>query len=302
MGVMGVEVGRTAMGREIHIACNLCGSTQLTPLYRPKRSPGPIVRCNVCGLVYVSPRECLDHVVSEARPLDVSPELRVSADVRALEDRWENVLIQAYLRERCQKTANAHALLAAIERFVPIGKILDFGAGPGLFLAAAKERGWQAYLRSDTFPEAHFDVVTALQVLEHLTDPLGTLCELHHVIRPGGMVAVEVPNISNAWVDLLGRRHRHFVEDHLFFFSPATLRCLLEKAGFVVVKQGYSVRRISVRACLEQLGRYVNSEGSCGKRVPVVDYLARRLPFATATLSLNLGDIIYAFAVKQVGT
>ena len=302
------------------VACNLCGGSNVVPLYRPKRSPGPVVRCTDCGLVYVSPRERHDHIVAEARPLDVPADLRVSKDLRILDRRWEKPLIEDYLKEYPSKMANAHRMLAEIEQVVPKGRLLDFGTGPGLFLAAAKERGWQTYgleplvgfaifargyfglevtndfLRDDTYPEGWFDVVTALQVVEHLTNPLEELRRLYRLVRKGGLLVIELPNIANIWVRILGARHRHFVEDHLYFFSPATLRQMLTTAGFQVVKEGYSTRTISLRSCLLQLARNLEAGQDAG--LARAHNLVDHLPLDRASVKLNLGDIIYAFALK----
>ncbi len=38
------------------IPCEICGSIKGQVLYRPKHAPGPVVRCESCGLVYISPR------------------------------------------------------------------------------------------------------------------------------------------------------------------------------------------------------------------------------------------------------
>jgi 2-polyprenyl-3-methyl-5-hydroxy-6-metoxy-1,4-benzoquinol methylase len=267
--------------------------------------------------VYVSPRERLSSIVAEVRPWqDEPPEVRSSSDLATLKHRWEGPLVEEYLRELPQKMANNHNLLAAVERFVPGGKLMDLGCGPGLLLAAAKERGWQVHgveplvgfavfgrsyfgvditnglLDDASFPNDCYDVVTAIQVLEHLPDPLATLRSLYDVIRPGGLIVVETPSISNIWVTLLRSKHRHFVEDHLYFFSPETLSRLVAAAGFSIAHQGSTTRLISLRSLIRQILRNVGVNPRLGER------LLCSLPGMGATLSVNLGDIIYTFAVK----
>lgn len=44
------------------------------------------------------------------------------------------------------------------------------------------------------FPDNHFDQVLALDVLEHLADPLGAAREAHRILRPGGELRVRVPH------------------------------------------------------------------------------------------------------------
>ncbi len=300
--------------------CPLCGSGDSRRLFRPKRSPGPVVRCQNCDFVYVGPILRTDHIVAEAQMLESVPdELRSTADLALLEGRWEKALIDGYMREYPQKMQNANELLATIERFVPKGNILDFGAGPGLFLEAARERGWRPYgleplvgfaifargnfglpvvndlLRDGVFPEGRFDAITAIQVLEHVTDPLSELSKLRRLLRSGGVLAVEVPNVASPWVRLLGAKHRHFVEDHLNFFGPRTLRHFLELGGLTVVQEGFSTRQISVRSVFSQLLRQIGTRrGPFG----ALEELISGTGLGRTTVALNLGDIVYAIASK----
>ena len=115
------------------------------------------------------------------------------------------------------------------------------------------------------------DLVVAAHVLEHLSDPLAALQDLRRAVADGGILYAEVPldrfatapaHASSAYAGYLrhlvglrpafvaadlatgiARQHRHRVplagivkqSEHLTYFSPRSLRTLVEAAGFAVV-------------------------------------------------------------------
>lgn len=87
-----------------------------------------------------------------------------------------------------------------------------------------------------------FDLILALDVLEHLVDPWTVLTRLTGCLSPGGSVIVSVPNISKITValPLLLRSQFRYTEDgildrtHLRFFTPETAVGLMNDAGLVV--------------------------------------------------------------------
>ena len=90
-------------------------------------------------------------------------------------------------------------------------------------------------LRSASFEARSFDFVHMSHVLEHVTEPLATLREVARLLRPGGRVYIETPNI-----DSLGFRWaREYwfpleVPRHLWLFSPRTLTRAVTSAGLSV--------------------------------------------------------------------
>ncbi len=130
--------------------------------------------------------------------------------------------------------------------------ILDVGCGDGTFLRAAREKGWQvagtelrgALPGSPEIPvwpsllgiEKRFDCVTAWHVFEHLTDPLESAREMKRLLAPGGALLLAVPDSGGWQARLSGRFWFHLdVPRHLFHFDLASLRRLLDGAGFEVV-------------------------------------------------------------------
>ena len=84
------------------------------------------------------------------------------------------------------------------------------------------------------FPDRSFDIVTALDVIEHLDDDLVALRELKRTMRQGGLLIISVPAypaIWSYWDDILGHRRRYTV---------SAMRQVVEKAGLRVRRVSYS--------------------------------------------------------------
>jgi len=86
------------------------------------------------------------------------------------------------------------------------------------------------------FPDATFDRVLFLDVLEHLVDRDRALEEVYRVLRPGGTLLLSVPNANTGWK----RRFRAAGipsladRDHKVEFTPEDLRGQLARLGFVL--------------------------------------------------------------------
>lgn len=142
-----------------------------------------------------------------------------------------------------------------------IPRLLDVGAGIGVFPAAMKAAGWEVFavepdprtakhLREAAGVEAHtvriesldrgtvgrFDAITFNKVLEHVEDPVGMLAAARALLAPGGFVYVEVPDAEAAAPHGPGREE-FFIEHH-HVFSPASLRGLAEHTGLACVEVG----------------------------------------------------------------
>jgi SAM-dependent methyltransferase len=203
------------------------------------------VRCLICGLVYVSPRE-------RAGPVsDYEGEAYGFA--------------RSHLADLCVD-GRPHPVRVLDElEGVPPGRLLDVGCATGDLLLAACERGWEAVgvevspyaaavarrrglqvlvgtLASAPLPAASFDAVTLLDVVEHLEDPLAALRAIHRALRPGGLVVVETPNWGSIYRVLLRGRWAAFQPRlHLLYFDEPSLRRALEASGFQTVRAGTEI-------------------------------------------------------------
>jgi ubiquinone/menaquinone biosynthesis C-methylase UbiE len=78
---------------------------------------------------------------------------------------------------------------------------------------------------------ARFDVVTAIEVLEHVIDPVAVLKEIRRLLKPGGVVFLTTGNARPYRGRLLSWPYV-LPDIHVSFFEPATLERALTIAGF----------------------------------------------------------------------
>jgi SAM-dependent methyltransferase len=94
------------------------------------------------------------------------------------------------------------------------------------------------------FPSRYFDRVVIWHVLEHLVDPRETLQEVRRILKPGGRVAIAVPNFSSLQARWAKGDWFHLdLPRHLHHFSMGGLRTLVESCGFRFLE----VRHLSIR-------------------------------------------------------
>jgi len=139
------------------------------------------------------------------------------------------------------------------------GDLLDVGCGTGNFLAASREKGFRVsgteldrsaagFAREKLslenifplsiidfvaqYPAAKYDVVTFFEVLEHQADPAAFLNSVVSCLRPGGYIALSVPN-RDRW--LTGPDVFDYPPNHFLRWNEAALRNVLERLGFQIV-------------------------------------------------------------------
>jgi 2-polyprenyl-3-methyl-5-hydroxy-6-metoxy-1,4-benzoquinol methylase len=141
------------------------------------------------------------------------------------------------------------------------GRLLDVGCGDGTFLRQAQSCGWDVVgLDTDTavvasavqqglavfrggieyFAEGSdmFDVITLNHVIEHLHDPVQDLSKCYTLLKSGGQLWIETPNVESSGHALFQRHWRGLeVPRHLVLFNQRSLRKLLSSIGFQQLKE-----------------------------------------------------------------
>lgn len=235
------------------VACNLCGSTESHILYTLEDTlyqiPGEFIlrRCLRCGLMYLSPRPTPD-TIGQYYPATYTSYRPPIEDERLSVMRW--------MRRR--KLVKRRQLIEQYSRQQQ-GRLLDVGCATGLFLSEMAQSGWQVagiepiasaadyarqrfglhvfqgVLSEAPFEPGTFDVVTFWDVLEHTFSPVEDLAQAARLLRPGGLLALSVPNWHSLERWFFGRYWQGLDPPrHLYVFTQQTLTALLNQAGFSV--------------------------------------------------------------------
>ena len=251
-----------------HVLCAVCSADDYDVVYpaqyeretdadlvRKFRASGDellidqLVRCRRCRFQYVNPR-LRGELILEGYTAGDDP----------------TYVSQLEARER-----TFAASLDEIERAAGgRGRLLDIGTAAGAFVAAAKARGWEAEgcepnqwlaawgskhygitirqgsLFDQPYEDGSFDVITLWDVIEHTPDPRAVLDRCRALLKPGGVLVVNYPDIGSWIARALGRRWLFLTSVHLYYFDRRTVRMILEKAGYSVDTVRPHVQRLEL--------------------------------------------------------
>ena len=215
--------------------CVVCGSKENTKLVKPD-----VVVCNDCGF---------------------GKRTKVPA-----QNKLNNLYQKDYFDDKkgtdYEKDAK-HRYKHLKKLFFPKAKILDFGCGMGQFSVLCKNNDLDVYaydvneyvverlrkkedikavskpLSKSIFPKSHFDFIVTFDVIEHVKDTDGLLELFNYWLKPNGYLIITTPNIESWDAKLFGENWNSLQKypQHIYFFSPESLRILLTKQGFSNIKK-----------------------------------------------------------------
>lgn len=149
-------------------------------------------------------------------------------------------------------------LHAIREKLGGAGALLDVGAATGFFVSLALRAGFSARgvelsahaaerarqkgidVQTGTLADVSgtFDCITMLDVIEHVPDPRAELTRAARLLRAGGVLVINTPDVGSLVARVLGKRwHLIVPPEHLHYFNRSTMRRLLEEVGFEVVTE-----------------------------------------------------------------
>jgi 2-polyprenyl-3-methyl-5-hydroxy-6-metoxy-1,4-benzoquinol methylase len=235
------------------VPCDWCGTAGGEKVFsgpdRLLHLPGEfhLVRCPNCGIIRQNPRlqwESLKDYYPEDYD-SYAPLLRDEPSRLKRLDRRYGIWKRLRLVERHQRS----------------GRLLDIGAGTGIFLEEVIRSGrWQAEgveptqraaqyaqdalqvpihqgLFSDIpLEEAAYDTITLWHVLEHVPHPIEDLRYAHKLLKPGGYLVFAIPNAESLDARVFGPYWLGWdLPRHLYILPQASLEAILPEMGYQIV-------------------------------------------------------------------
>ncbi len=195
--------------------------------------------------------------------------------------------------------------------------LLEIGCGPGLFLELARRHfgevsGIEISDFAATYAQEHlglnvlnepfgpgafpgkvFDAIVFWDVIEHLPDPHSALCEVRRLLRVGGHCMFTTGNLASVSARLFGA-HWHLlnVPEHLFYFTPESVRHLLHRCGLRTRNIRADFSYYPIFYLVERLSKTAFSRWNY--RNP--DWLVR---LASLPVPINLWDIMTVHGTRE---
>lgn len=292
--------------------CPICHSTQQCQLLRHKKdrfikkiacNDITFVLCKYCGFTFQNPQP--DHLSLNAFYKQGEFELETS------EKYFKSSKLDAqkktvWLQKNLNKNRN--------------GRVLEIGSSAGFLLHALRDEGWDVcgvepstplscyaketlgldirtgFFEETTLPDKTFDLIIALHVIEHSTNPVEFLNIVRSKLSEDGVLFIEVPNIFSMRADR--SIFDYFCSIHMAMFTPITISNLLSKTGFQTMVCEITDRGISVLA--KPGGQKEMKKESVRKiktallrhRLKHLVYTLKKIPSGIVKSSLHLARVI----------
>lgn len=162
-------------------------------------------------------------------------------------------------------------IISELKALIPKnGHVLDWGTGDGFLVKLLNDSGLNAFgidpyssagddktvfkatIHNAPFPDNFFDAITGFHILEHLREPLQSIQSALRLLKPKGILIIEVPNIDSLQYRLFRSMWQPLeIPFHLNHFSLSSLQYnLLDNFNLKVLKISYFSQRVSPSAFL----------------------------------------------------
>lgn len=288
----------------VQTICLICSSDKLQK--KGEYLDGNMLQCNECKFVF-------------AKNIPTEEELIKHYEGYGRNDYLSPITIKRY-----------HEILDSFEPFRKTGNLIDVGCGIGYFAEAAIERGWNVYgteytdeaieickkkgikmeqgkLDQSLYPEAHFDVITSFEVLEHINNPQEEMANFYKLLRRGGALYLTTPNFNSLSRQLSGPEWIVVsYPEHLCYYTLQSIDKLLAGIGFKKRKAettGFSITRHKISQKTIEMQSYISADTDDEKlrsKMETIWYWKGIKKLVNGTLTFfGVGDAMKVLYVKQ---
>jgi 2-polyprenyl-3-methyl-5-hydroxy-6-metoxy-1,4-benzoquinol methylase len=280
------------------VVCPLCGASKVVSRFAIRTSHDFVIyECASCGLAFAWPRPDAEYLARFYTATYFSK--HQAADI-------------GYTDYRLLPELNAKSMWDELQSFADLQslngrRILDVGCATGGFLSRAKQEGWDCVgleisadaaeiarreygldviigdLNSSDLWTEKFDVITMWHVLEHLLDPCAALLRARDLLSRNGVLFMEMPNWNSLGRSIRGVNWSALTPpEHINFFTPRTLRKLVDRSGLQTTKWASVYPSLRNEARLIAPGRFL-----------------RRVKYAVAIIACAVGRGGYVRLLAQ---
>ncbi len=280
----------------MNIACDYCSSKKFKKLF-DDGNLYQVLKCLNCKLAFLYPRP-------------TNKDIEKFYQNNYFKSGLANTGYSSYSLLNQELYLEAQLRLKIIKKYLPTGSLLDVGCGYGHFLQVAKELGYRVMgfdisreaiqKLKDQFkikgkvgnvdrdlPKSKFSIITCWDVVEHFPHPLTSFKSLNNIQQKGDFFFFTTPNINSFDARFLGKYWYGYkrIPEHLYFFSPTTIKNYLKKSGYelIDVKNWGFYRNIGY--CVDQIARYNQHI------YKAADYLTRFLNLRNRSFFLPIIDM-----------
>jgi len=233
-----------------YCSCPFCSSTEYTVIDKDRGLS--VVQCKNCDLIYTNPRA-----------KNTQENYFGDADIF-----YNEAALIFKGKKPHHRDRNYEYEIKKIQEVKKSGKLLDVGTNMGFFLRKAKEAGFEtegvepspslskiarenwnlkihnSFLEEANLPKNQYDVITLIDVFEHVINPKELLKVCYDILKPDGIVVIKVPNGDYSYfkmklAKLTGKDKNMDIWDcceHVVHYTPKTFTKMVEICGFKVKK------------------------------------------------------------------
>jgi SAM-dependent methyltransferase len=227
--------------------CHLCKNFNIKDFYLIEKFKFPfnISKCESCNFIFMNP-----------------PFKKEIRDDFYNKDYYTGHADYSYFDERKSKKFSDFVYnkrIDFINKYIEKGNFLDIGSSFGGLLESAERyytphgidisdyaveyissrKGYPVHkggLDNHPFEKDYFSVITMIELIEHLEDPVFAIKEVYNLLEDNGLFVIQTANMNSLQAKKYKSEYHYFLPGHLSYFTKENLKNILLEIGFTRVK------------------------------------------------------------------